>query len=235
LDTGELLQKEYLWTASATLILVLISSIAGIFVSGTYARDNANWAQQARAQDVADLVAVFALAVSTYLARRHSVRGFQTWAGVMLFLIYTFAIYAFASAFNSLFLVYVAVLGLATYSFIGGVLRLDIEAIGRLAPIGQRARVPLGLLLVALGLAFAVLWLSQDIPAIFSGVVPLAVTQAGLLTNPIHVLDLGLYLPAIIMSGLSLLRDRALGHFFSLPLLVFSVLEGLGILLIFVM
>jgi len=204
-------------------------------VAGTYARDTANWAQQARAQDVADLVAVCSLAVSAYLASRRSVRGFLTWAGGILFLIYTFAIYAFASTFNGLFLVYVAVLGLATYTFIGGVLRLDFEAFGKLSPIGHRARAPLGVLLIALALIFAILWLSQDVPAIITGTVPSSVTQAGLLSNPIHVLDLALYLPAIFMSGLSLLRNRALGQVFSLPLLVFSMLEGLGILLIFAM
>jgi hypothetical protein len=128
----------------------------------------------------------------------------------------------------------VAALGLSTYTFIGGVLRLDFEAIRRLAPIGPRTRVALGVLLIALGLCFAALWLSQDIPPIIGGTAPLAVTQAGLLTNPIHVLDLGLYLPALIMSGLSLLRDRVLGHVLSVPLFVFAVLEGLGILLILV-
>jgi hypothetical protein len=230
---GGLLPREYLWATTAISTLVLVTSLSGIFVAGTYARDTASWAQQARAQDFADLAAVFILAVSTYLASRRSVRGFQVWAGVMLFVIYTFAIFAFASAFNGLFLVYVAVFGLATYSFIGGVLRLDFEAIGKLAPIGQRAGTPLGLLLIALALAFAIIWLGQDVPAILNDTVPLSVTQAGLLTNPIHVLDLALYLPAIFVSGLSLLRGRALGQVFSLPFLVFSALEGLGIFLIF--
>lgn len=214
-------------------ILVLLSSAMGIFVAATYARDTANWAQQARAQDVADVVGTFVVLISAYMARKGSVRAFQAWAGALLFLIYTFAIYSFASVFNGLFLVYVATLGLSTYTFIGGALLLDREEVRRLAPIGPRARVPLGVLLVVLGFGFAALWLSQDVPAIIGGTVPSTVSQAGLLTNPIHVLDLALYLPALVMSGISLLRNRTLGHVFSLPLLVFSILEGLGILLIF--
>ena len=230
----EMIQRKYLWTTLLVSILVLVSSVMGIFVASTYTRDTPSWAQQAKAQDVADLVGIVALLVSAYLANRGSVRGFQAWVGSLLFLIYTFAIYSFASEFNSLFLVYVSVLGLAAYTFIGGALLLDWEAIRRLAPMGRRTRMPLGGLLLALGLVFATLWLSQDFPAIVGGTVPSAVTQAGLLTNPIHVLDLALYLPAIIMCGFSLLRDRKLGHVFSLPLLAFSILEGLGLVLIFV-
>ena len=234
MDTRELFQVKYLWTTLVISMLVLVSSALGIFVAGTYARDTTSWAQQARAQDAADFVGIVVLLVSAYLANRGYVRGLQAWAGALLFLIYTFAIYSFASVFNSLFLVYVATLGLSAYTFIGGVLLIDFEKVRGLAPIGTRAKVPLGVLLVILGLGFAGLWLSQDIPAIIGGTVPSTVTQAGLLTNPIHVLDLAIYLPAIVLSGLSLLRDRTLGHVFSLPLLAFSVLEGLGILLIFI-
>jgi hypothetical protein len=234
LDPEELLQKKYIWTTLMISMLVLSSSAAGIFVGGTYARDTTTWAEQARAQDVADVVGVCVLLLSAYGARKGSVRGFQAWAGALLFIIYTFAIYSFASAFNSLFLIYVAALGLSTYTFIGGVLLLDFEVIKGFGPIGPRVRVLLGALLVVLGLGFAALWLSQDVPAIVGGTVPTAVSQAGLLTNPIHVLDLAFYLPALVISGTSLLRDGTLGHVFSLPLLLFSVLEGLGILLIFV-
>lgn len=233
LPAEELLQRKYLVTTSAISLLVMISSLMGIFVAGTYARDTADWAQQARAQDIADVVGVCSLLISAYFAGRGSARGFQAWAGSLLFLVYTFSIFSFASAFNSLFLVYVAVLGLSAYTFIGGVLGLDFEELGRLAPIGRSARLPVGVLLLALGFGFAALWLGQDIPAILGGTVPSAVSQAGLLTNPVHVLDLALYLPAMVMTGASLLRDRVLGHAFSLPLLVFAALQVLGILFIF--
>ena len=55
-----------------------------------------------------------------------------------------------------------------------------------------------------------------------------------MLTNPVHVLDLGLLLPALIITAILLWRRRLLGYFLALPLLVFSILTGIGILAIFV-
>lgn len=80
-----------------------------------------------------------------------------------------------------------------------------------------------------LGVSFFSIWLSQDIPSILNGTIPSNVTEAGLLSNPIHVLDMGLYLPAMIVVGLSLIRNKSLGYVFSLPLIVFSLLTLLGI------
>jgi hypothetical protein len=86
------------------------------------------------------------------------------------------------------------------------------------------------LLLVAI--LFALLWLSQDIPAIVTGKAPQSVTENGLLTNPVHVLDLGFYLPAMIITAILLWRRKFLGYFFAIPLLVFSILTGIGIIAI---
>ncbi len=55
-----------------------------------------------------------------------------------------------------------------------------------------------------------------------------------LLTNPVHVLDLGLLLPALIITAILLWRRKLLGYFLALPLLVFNILTGIGILAIFV-
>jgi hypothetical protein len=53
-----------------------------------------------------------------------------------------------------------------------------------------------------------------------------------LLTNPVHVLDLGLYLPAMIITALLLWRRKFLGYILAIPLLVFNILTGIGILAI---
>jgi uncharacterized membrane protein (DUF485 family) len=198
----------YAWSTIVISALTLVSSAMGIFMAGTYARDTPNWAMQARAQDVANVAAVFILLMATYYMSKHSAHGFQVWAGVLLFLIYAFVIYAFASSFNNLFLLYVATLGLLMYTFLGAVVRLDFETMRERAMLSSRQRLALGLTLVLLGFFFYFLWLSQDIPALLNGTVPSDVTQAGLLVNPIHVLDMALYLPAFIMDGKTINLSR---------------------------
>jgi len=87
--------------------------------------------------------------------------------------------------------------------------------------------------LLLLGIVFYLLWLSEDIPALLAGKIPQSVTQANLPTNPVHVLDLGLYLPAIIITALLLWRRKLLGYLLAGPFLVFSILTGAAILAIF--
>jgi hypothetical protein len=224
--------RAYSWTSSAIAILVLFSAAMGIFVPGTYARETQDWAIQARAQDIANVVAIAAFLIAAYYAAKGAVGGRLVWGGCLLFLIYAFFIYTFAAHYNSLFLVYVASLGLLVYTFLGGILRLDYERIKSLSNVGPRTRLTASSYLVISAILFYFLWLSEDIPAAISGTVPASVTQAGLLVNPVHVLDMGLYLPAMIVTGISLWRNGALGYAFALPLLVFSALTGLGIIMI---
>src|SRR5437870_589891 len=57
--------------------------------------------------------------------------------------------------------------------------------------------------------------------------------DANLPTNPVHILDLALYLPAMIITALLLWRRKLLGYLLAGPLLVFSILTGTAILAIF--
>ena len=57
----------------------------------------------------------------------------------------------------------------------------------------------------------------------------LVLTEAGLIVNPVHVIDLALVLPAMIISGRWLQRGKRAGDWFGPSWLVFSVLMGLSI------
>jgi hypothetical protein len=74
---------------------------------------------QAIGQDFVTLtVALPSLVVAAILAGRGSGGGRLIWLGVLTYLVYTYAIYAFATRFNSLFLVYVALLGCSLYEML---------------------------------------------------------------------------------------------------------------------
>lgn len=66
-------------------------------------------------------------------------------------------------------------------------------------------------LLVTVGAAFSLLWLSEIVPPMLDGTVPDVVREARLRTNPVHVLDLALFLPAAILAGVLLLGRPAVG------------------------
>jgi hypothetical protein len=225
------ISKTALWLSMLVAILVLLASGAGILLTSTYARETTPWAIQAVAQDIANLVSVAVLLVAAYFVSKGSVKALLVWMGALLTLLYAYVIYAFAAHFNNLFLVYVAIVGLSFYAFLSTVLGLQPERLQPHFAAVSKAKV-VSIYLLLLAVLFALLWLSQDIPAMLAGKAPQSVTVNGLLTNPVHVLDLGLYLPAMIITAISLWRRKFLGYLFAIPLLVFSTLTGIGILAI---
>lgn len=212
--------------------LVLIASGVGLFLKSTYARETASYAVQSVGQDIENVIAAIALLITAYFVSKGSVKAFLAWMGVLLALIYSYVIYAFAVHFNSLFLVYVAIVGLSFYTLAGSLLHLHLDRLELYVAANSKARlVSVFLLLVAA--LFYLQWLGEDIPALLAGKVPQSVLEAGLLTNAVHVLDLGLYLPAMIITSILLWRRKPLGYVMAIPLLVFSILTGIGILAIF--
>jgi hypothetical protein len=195
----------------SVLPLAIVATVVGLLVPGTY-RGNANWALQGQAQDLVTLVvALPLLATSLVLAARGSVRGTVLWLGTLGYLIYSYVLYAFDVQFNALFLVYVAILGLAIYSLILGLGNADVVGIAR----SFRSTTPTGWIggfLVGVCVLTTFLWLAEDVPAMIAGRIPARIVDYGLPTNPVHVLDLSVVLPGGILTGLLLLRHRPWGY-----------------------
>lgn len=78
---------------------------------------------------------------------------------------------------------------------------------------------------------FALLWLSEDVPALLAGTTPGSVAQMGVPTNPVHILDLAFFLPAAIVTAVMLLRNVPLGYTVLPGFFVFLVLTGVPILI----
>jgi hypothetical protein len=226
------LSKTLIWLSILLAVLVLLASIAGLVIKSIYAREVPSWATQAYGQDIANLITVAVLVIAVYFVNKGSVKAFLVWIGALLTLLYAYVIYAFAVHFNSLFLVYVAILGLSFYAFFGSMIGLQLDRLQPSFAATTKARV-VSVFLLLIAILFALLWLSEDIPALVSGKVPQSVMENGLLTNPVHVLDLGLLLPGMVITALLLWRKKLLGYLFAIPLLVFSILTGIGILATF--
>src|ERR1700738_3385591 len=226
------ISKIALWLSVIDALLVLLASVSGIFLKSVYARETPSWAVQGIGQDIVNLVAVMVLLIAAYFVNKGSVKAFLVWSGVLLYLLYAYSIYAFDVHFNSLFLVYVAILGLSFYALVGGVIQMHFNALQAPFSANPLASVVRVFFLV-LGIVFCLLWLREDIAALTTGVIPPSVTEANLPTNPVHILDLGLYLPAMLLTALLLWRRKLLGYLLAGALLVFSILTGTAILVIF--
>ena len=143
----------WLWLSAPIATLAVIASLSGIFVDGVYARETESLAAQGVGQDIANLIAYPALFLLAWAASRGSVRAYLGWAGVLVYSVYSYAIYAFDVRFNGLFLVYVAVLALSIYALMGDLAAIDPVQLK--TAFGQSASVPsTSIVLVIIALMF---------------------------------------------------------------------------------
>jgi hypothetical protein len=210
--------------------LALVGSAIALIAQQLYAQLTPAFLAQALAQDLVNLLfvspAMIALAV---LALRGSARAYPLWLGALLFTTYNYLIYTVAIPFGALFLLWVAVLGLALFALLGGSACIDRDEflVGyRDARVGRVA----GWALIVIALLFGVLWLSEDVPAILSRTTPQSLTDLGVITNPVHVLDLAFFLPATLLIGALWLRGSSRAGTIAPAFLFFLLLTGLPIM-----
>lgn len=213
-------------------LLVAAASLAGLLRPDLYSLETKDWLAQTSAQDTVDLFLVVpVLIIAALFAHRGERLAEAIWGGTLLYLLYTFIIYCFFIHFNSLFLVYVGSLGLTAYSLL-----YYLRISQRRTPVSIQSlqRRVVGIYFIAIAIAFAFLWLSEVIPAVQSGIPPASLALAGLVTNPVHVLDLAFFLPGTAIIGILLLRNHRIGVQLAPVLLVFFILMDITIAVIFV-
>jgi hypothetical protein len=229
------LKIRHVWIGLSVLVsaLVAVASAAGIFLKSIYAQETASWAAQGIGQDFVNLaVAVPALLASAWFLRKGSVRGLLVWMGVLIYIIYSYLMYAFSVHFGLMFPVYVAALGLSFYTLFGSLFSLDRAALGALFPPSVNGK-PAAVYLMVSGVAFAWLWLSDIVHALAAGTAPAGLAETGLPVNFVHVEDLGFILPGMIITSIMLWKRKTLGYLFAAPLMVFAAIMGVGIISMF--
>lgn len=221
----------WLWLSVAAAILAVAGSVIGISDRQIYAALTPVFLPQALAQDIANLLIVAPLwLVCAILALRGSLRAYLVWLGVLLFTAYNYVIYTFSIPFGPLFLLWVAVLGMCIYAVIGGIVTIDHRAVAARFTSPRAVKVAAWILIIT-AILFGLLWLSEDVPALLSGTLPQSVIDMALPTNPVHILDLAFFLPAVIATGVLLLKHRAIAYTLAPSLIAFLILTGVPILL----
>jgi hypothetical protein len=224
------IRRLWVWLSVFVSVLVAGASAAGIFVMGIYGQETASYAAQGIGQDIVNIViAVPVLLVSAYFLGKRSVRAFLAWLGALIYIVYSYVIYAFSVHFGFLFPVYIAILGLSFYTLFGSLFSLRLPDLTVFFPPTARVKAASAFLMI-FGVAFFALWSSDVVQSLLAGTVPKSVTDIGLPVNPVHVLDLGLILPGMVITSVLLWKGRPAGFLFAVPLLVFSAIMGTGII-----
>ncbi|MET4705872.1 hypothetical protein ABIB54_003378 [Frigoribacterium sp. UYMn621] len=205
-------------------------SIVSLLDTRVYENLTAVFLAQALAQDLANLAIAPLLLVAAVLALRGSLRAYLVWLGAVAFTFYNYVIYTFAIPFGPMFPLWVVVLGLALFSLIGGLQAVDAKDVSARFARPRTVATSAWFLLVVAGL-FALLWLSEDIPALLSGSTPKSVVDLALPTNPVHILDYVFFLPAAVLTGIGLFRGTHFAYPAAPAFFVFLLLTCLPILI----
>jgi len=210
------------------VVLTLVQSAVGVFHPQIF-RDPALTAGNARGTHLVILfLALPVLGTSMILARRGCLLAYLTWAGALAYLLYNAVIFAFATAFNPLFLFYVATLSLSVWSLVTLLMQMDIDSIRTDFAEKTPVRLFAGYLSV-ISMLFLVTWLKQIIPAIFDSASPAFLAGTIMLTSPVHVLDLGFLLPLGFLGALWLWQKKSWGYLLAGLLLVMMTIETASI------
>jgi hypothetical protein len=193
------------------VFLTAIASAGGLFLSGLY-RDNLLVMSAWKGNDLVTLfIAIPILVIALVLSRRGSQRAHLIWMGMLDYMLYNYAFYLFAAAFNKFFLVYAALLALSIFALIFGLANLNVEAIARrFRPTTPVKWIAGYMLLCAIGLS--VVYLVQSIRFIFTGELPAVVTRTEHPTSVVFALDLTLLIPVMIVGAVWLLQRKPWGY-----------------------
>ncbi len=176
---------------------------------GLYARDSISCAAQARGQDVVTLViGIPLLIIGTIVSRRGSLHGKMLQSGALAYMLYTYASYAYLCMYNALFLLYVALFGLSLFAFIIAVRSFGPTEVAD----ALKKRYPrrfLGGYLIGMGVMLTLMWIARIVPSLLLKIAPMGIEHYTTLV--IQASDLGVVVPAAIVTGVLLLKRSALG------------------------
>jgi hypothetical protein len=210
-------------------MLVIFTSAKGIFTPDFYSKETFNWQVQSTGQDIVDLFLIApALLITSILASRNNRNAMLLWGGTVLYLTYTFAIFCFNIHFNELFILYCFEFGLSFYSFMFFLLTQNKSQFPEQSKTKFIVKFT-GTYFIFVSVIFYLMWLSEIIPAILGRTVPHSLVESGLITNPVHVIDLSVLLPGTFITGILLLKGKKPGIIFAPAILMFFVLMYLTI------
>ncbi len=177
---------------------------------GLYKFDSVNIAAQGIGQDIVTLlVGIPLLLVSLFLFRKNLLRGKLLLTGTLAYFLYSYTSYSFGSAFNKLFLLYVAIFSLSLFAFVLSLMSIDVNEL----PVHFSSKLPrrtIAIFMFFISTFLTLAWLGRIVPALLDNGVPVGLESST--TMFIQVLDLGVIVPIAVLAGVLLLKQNRWGY-----------------------
>lgn len=195
---------------------------------GLYRYDTVNSSSQEIGTDVVTLlIGIPLLITGIVLSRKGTLRGQLLLTGALGYFLYTYGAMSFLTAFNPLFLVYVALFSLSLFGFILSMKNLDVDEVTRHISDGfPRRAIAAFFIIVALFLSLA--WLGLVASPSLTWAPPAGLESAT--TMVIQALDLGVIVPTSFLTAFLLIKKQPWGYALSSVLLLKMLTMGAALI-----
>jgi hypothetical protein len=200
---------------------------------GLYYWDTVSSAAQMQANDLVTLLLGLPLLVGSFWlslrprGSRPALQGRLLLTGTLGFILYTYITMCFGTAYNRLFLVYVALFSLSLFAFVVSMSTFDLAALPRRFSARLPRRGIAGLLFfTATFLLLA--WLGRIAPTLTGEQIPALENVTSMF---IQAMDLALVVPLCILGGILLLRRSPWGYLLAAVAVTKFVTMGLAVTL----
>ncbi|MFB3162091.1 hypothetical protein ABLO26_11990 [Neobacillus sp. 179-J 1A1 HS] len=188
----------------------IIGETVSIYGKGLYSHDSVSMAAQAIAQDYVTLfLGVPLLLLSFYMYRKGFLKGSLLLTGTLGYFLYTYASYSFLSMYNSMFLIYVALMSASFFAFILMMMSFDVENLSLFFSEKMPVKF-LGGFLLFVSFVFGMMWTGKLGFPLLNNTPPADLQHYT--TFVIQALDLGFVVPAGLLAGILLMMRKPFGY-----------------------
>src|SRR5574339_867103 len=177
---------------------------------GLYRYDTILSSSQEVGQDVVTLlIGIPLLIAGILLSRKGTMRGQLLLTGALGYFLYTYGAMCFLTAFNPLFLVYVALFSLSLFGFILAMKNLDVDEVTRHISNGFPRRA-ISFYFIAIAVFLGLAWLGLVTIPSLTWTPPYGLESA--ITLVIQAIDLGVIVPVSFVTATLRLRKSGWGY-----------------------
>lgn len=197
--------------SAIVLVLMAAASSGGLFISDLY-RDNFLVTSGWYGNDFATLIlAVPVMAGALIFCRRGSRRAQLVWLGMLFYTVYNYAFYLFGAAFNSFFLLYVALFTFSIFALILGVYAMDINRVSKHFKPATPVKA-IGGFMIAVAALLGLFHIAVSLRYVITGALPEMILVLEQHTNLISALDLSLTVSFGLFGAVLLWKRKPWGY-----------------------